>query len=388
MLTKFLIKHFIPKNAPSAKVRASYSLLSSITGIICNITLFATKYFAGVLSGSVSIISDAFNNLSDCASCIVALLGGLLASKPADKDHPYGHGRIEYIAAMIIAVLIMLMGFELLSDSVSKIISPEPLNFSLPALFILIFSISVKLWMSFFNIRLWKDTESPVILAAAKDSRSDITATSAALITLLVSRFTSLPIDGIAGTLVSLFILKSGFDIIRETLDDILGKPGDKETADTVKGIILSHEKIIDIHDLMIHSYGPENIYGSCHVEINGEESFYSVHELVDHIEKRIKLETGINMTIHMDPVDTENKSVNACKLYIKRIISGLDENLTFHDMHLAEKDDCTEVSFDLVVPFGCSYKNEQLQSIIAKELSLLDPCYKAVITFDRDMIN
>lgn len=388
MLTKFLIKRFIPKNAPPAKTRASYSTLSSITGIVCNILLFTSKYFAGVLSGSVSIISDAFNNLSDCASCIVALLGGLLASKPADKDHPFGHGRIEYLAAMIIAVLIMLMGFELLSDSVSKIISPEQLKFSIPALLILVLSIAVKLWMAFFNMRLYKDTESSVILAAARDSKSDITATSAALIALIASCFTTFPIDGIAGALVSLFILKSGFDIIRDTLDDLLGRPGDKETAAAITKLILEHKRIIDVHDLIIHSYGPGNSFGSCHVEINGEESFYEVHELVDHIEKRICKETGINMTIHMDPVDTADTAAMTCKAFTKELIANLDKRLTLHDMRLNEKEDCTEVNFDLVVPFDCVYKNEQLQSIIAQELCDLDPCYKAVITFDREMIS
>lgn len=388
MLTRLLVKKFIPKNAPVAKTRAAYSTLSSVTGMVCNIILFITKYIAGTISGSVSIISDAFNNLSDCASCIVALLGGLLASKPADKNHPFGHGRIEYLATMTIAVLIMLMGVELMSDSISKIISPKPLTISIPVFLILIFSIAVKLWMAIFNTHLGKAIDSSVILAAAKDSKSDIIATSAALAALPISYYTPLPIDGIAGAVVSLFILKAGFDIIRDTLNDLLGKPGDSKTAESINKLILAHKKIIDVHDLMIHNYGPGNSFGSCHVEVNGSESFYAVHDLVDHIEKRILEETGISMTIHMDPVDTGSTTVKSCKEFTKKLISGLDKRLTLHDFRLTEKSEYTEVSFDLVVPFDCAYKNEQLQSIIAKELHDLDSCYRPLITFDRQMID
>ncbi len=386
MLTKFLVKTFIPKNATISKTRAAYGSLSSITGIICNVFLFITKYAAGVISGSVSIISDAFNNLSDCASCMVALLGGLLASKPADKNHPFGHGRIEYLSAMIIAVFIMLMGFELLSDSVSKIISPQAVKPSVVVFIILAFSIAVKLWMALFNTHLGKTINSSVILAAAKDSKSDIIATSAALISLLTSYFTSLPIDGIAGAAVSVFILKSGFDIIRDTIDDLLGKPESAETAEAINKLIMSNEKVLGVHDLMIHKYGPGSSFGSCHVEIDGNENFCAVHELVDHIEKQIEKEMKINMTIHMDPVDTENSALRSYKEFTKELLIGLDKKLTLHDFRVSKNESCTYINFDLVVPFNCGYKNEQLQSIITKELSDIDPLCKVEITFDRDM--
>lgn len=388
MLTKFLVKTFIPKNTSASKTRAAYGTLSSITGIICNVFLFITKYAAGVISGSVSITSDAFNNLSDCASCTVALLGGLLASKPADKNHPFGHGRIEYLAAMIIAVFIMLMGFELLSDSVKKIISPQTVKPSAIVFIILAFSIAVKLWMALFNTHLGKTINSSVILAAAKDSKSDIIATSAALISLLTSYFTSLPIDGITGAAVSVFILKSGFDIIRDTLDDLLGKPESSETADAINKLIMSNEKVLGVHDLMIHKYGPDSSFGSCHVEIDGNENFFAVHELVDHIEKQIEKDMGINMTIHMDPVDTESSALRNYKAFTKELIKSLDKGLTLHDFRVSKNENCTNISFDLVVPFNCGYKNEQLQSIIAEELSDIDPLCKIEITFDRNMTN
>ncbi len=386
MLTKLLIRKFIPEKVCSPKARTACTALSSVTGIICNVFLFVLKLSAGVLSGSVSIVSDAFNNLSDCASCAVALLGGYLAAKPADKDHPFGHGRIEYLAAMLIAVLILLVGIELMADSVSKVIDPEPLSFSIPALVILIISILVKLWMSFFSTKLGKLSGSSVILAAAKDSRNDIIATSAAAASLLASQLTTLPVDGIAGILVSLFILKCGFDIIRDTVDDLLGKPAEAETVKRIREIILAHEKIIDVHDLIIHNYGPAHMMGSCHVEINGEESFCAVHELVDHIEKRILEDTQISMTIHMDPAAPDCTKTLECRDFITKLLSGLDERLSFHDLRLTEKDGGTEVSFDLVVPFGCPYKNEQLRSIIAAELSRTDPCYSLSVTFDCEM--
>ncbi len=388
MLSNILIKKFIPKSADSQKARTAYTTLSSVTGIICNVLLFIMKLAAGMLSGSVSIVSDAFNNLSDCASCIVALLGGYLAAKPADKAHPFGHGRIEYLAAMTIAVFIMLVGFELLTDSVSKIINPVPLEFSLPALIVLIVSILIKLWMSFFSTKLGKLADSAVILAAAKDSRNDIIATSAAAVSLIVSPFTNFPIDGFAGIIVSLFILKCGFDIIRDTADDLLGKPADYKIVKHIKDIILAHEKIINVHDLIIHNYGPSHIMGSCHVEINGEESFRAVHELVDHIEKRIFEDTNINMTIHMDPVDPNCEETIKCREFISALLSGLDKSLSFHDLRLTEKPDGKEISFDLVVPFECVYKNEQLRSIIAEELYHLDSKYSLSVTFDCQMTN
>ncbi len=383
MLGKLLIKKFIPQNINNPKARAAGATLSSITGIVCNVLLFLIKFIAGSLTGSVSIVSDAFNNLSDCASCIVALLGGVLASKPADKDHPFGHGRIEYLAAMIIAVLIMLVGAELMRDSVSKIITPVSVSFSIPALLILLCSIAVKLWMAVFNTRLGKMFDSSVILAAAKDSRNDIVATSAAAIALVSSRFTDLPIDGIAGAVVSLFILKCGFDIIKETVDDLLGRPADEETVQSIKKLILAHTKVLNVHDLIIHNYGPSHMMGSCHVEVDSRESFCTVHDLVDHIERRIYEETHIHMTIHMDPANAENEETKACKAFVSKLLTGLDKNLSIHDFRLETKDSSTEVSFDVEVPFECRYKNEQLRSIITAELQGFNSCYVPVITFD-----
>ncbi len=386
MLSKLLIKRFIPNNTNAPSARAKGAALSSITGIICNVLLFLIKFAAGTMTGSVSIVSDAFNNLSDCASCIVALLGGVLASKPADKDHPFGHGRIEYLAAMVIAALIMLVGAELFSDSAYKILSPAEMEFSIPALTILLCSIGVKLWMSLFNMKLGKMFDSSVILATAKDSRNDIIATSAAAFALIATPYTSVPVDGIAGVLVSIFILKCGFDIIRETVDDLLGKPADEETTAKIRKLILAHKKVLDVHDLVIHNYGPSHMMGSCHVEVDSNESFCTVHSLVDHIEKRIMEETGITMTIHMDPANADTDSAMECKNFILAAVSEIDEKLTIHDFALDEHCGKGEVSFDLVINPDCKYKNEQLRSMIATELNKYNDNLSLRITFDIGM--
>lgn len=388
MLTKILIKKFIQNsdkiNEPA--VRKSYGTLSSVTGIICNIILFLLKFSTGILSGSVSIISDAVNNLSDCAGCIVTFFGYKLAAKPADRDHPFGHGRAEYLAAMLLAVMVMLMGFTLLKDSVQKIIEPEAVVFHGATMLVLIFSIAVKLWMAAFNTMLGKRIDSSVMLAAARDSRSDVIATSAAAVSLIASCFTDFPVDGYAGVLVSFFILKAGYDIIKDTLDDLLGRPADKEKVCSIKRLALAHEKVIDVHDIVLHNYGPSHTLGSCHLEISSEESFCAVHELADHIEKRIWEDTGINMTIHTDPVDIDNQTASECREFISRLISGLDKGLSIHDFRLVKTNCRTSVTFDLVVPFDCKYKKEQLRAIIDTELHRFDPEFDSSITFDCEM--
>ncbi len=389
MLTQMLVKKCIKNYADTKnpQVRKAYGTLSSITGILCNVTLFVLKYIMGTLSGSITIISDAFNNLSDSASCLVTLLGFKLAAKPADKDHPFGHGRIEYLTSMIIAVLIMLMGFELLRDSAGKIFHPQPTVFHPVVLISLLFSIALKLWMSAFNNCLGKTVESSVMLGVAKDSRSDVIATSVAVLALLLSPFTDFPVDGVCGILVSFFVLKAGFEIIRDTLDDLLGRPADAETVQRLETLVKAHERIIDIHDLMIHNYGPGHMLGSCHVEVRSDENFCVIHDLVDHIEKRIWEELHINMTIHMDPIETDNAVVNECKAMMLQIVHGLDAQLSLHDFRMVSGETHTNVIFDLVVPFDCTYKNAQLGEMIDTELHRTHPHYCTVITYDRQMV-
>lgn len=383
ILVKIFVKNHEQINNPA--VRQKYGTLSSIVGIICNIVLFALKYLIGTLANSISIVSDAFNNLSDCASCLVTLFGYKLASKPADKDHPFGHGRIEYLTSLIIAVIVVLVGIELLESSVKKIITPEEVTFSIAALLALIFSIGVKLWMSFFNMKLGKKINSTVMIATAKDSRSDVIATAASLIALVASIFTDLPIDGIMGIIVSVFILKAGYEILKDTVDELLGKPADPEIVEEIKKHVTEDEKIIGIHDLVIHNYGPGNMIGSCHVEVSANEDFMIVHDIVDEIERKIMQEMGIIMTIHMDPVLTDDEMTNTAKALVEKIISEIDSKLSIHDFRIVYGETHTNLIFDTVVPYECKLENDAIKAKIDKELAKEETNYYTVIVFDRE---
>ena len=378
-MVNFLIKTFIKnsENTENPKIRQKYGTLSSIVGIICNVLLFLIKYAMGTLSHSISIVSDAFNNLSDCAGCLVTLLGYKMASKPADKNHPFGHGRMEYLTSLIIAALIIFVGIELLKNSVEKIINPVEIRFSFAVLISLVFSIAVKLWMAVFNAELGKKINSSVLTATAKDSKSDVIATSATLIALICSLFTALPVDGVMGLLVSVFILKSGYDIVKDTVDELLGKPADPEIINHIKEYVLKNDKIIGIHDLIIHSYGPGNMIGSCHVEVKSNESFTEVHDIVDSIEREIH-------NNHMDPIEVNDMLTNKCKKLVNNIIHSIDSSLDLHDFRIVSGESHTNLIFDLVVPFECKYSNEELKQKIDMQLSKENINYYTVIVFDK----
>ncbi|MDO4156984.1 MAG: cation diffusion facilitator family transporter [Oscillospiraceae bacterium] len=383
----FFVKHFIRNSTEveNPDVRKAYGTLSSVVGIICNIILFCIKYFAGVLSGSIAILSDAFNNLSDCASCLVTFFGYKMAAKPADKGHPFGHGRAEYLTSLLIAIFIVLMGVELLRDSVKKLLSPEPVTFHWLVLCILLFSIAVKLWMAFFNRKLGKRIGSSVMIATAKDSYSDVLATTATLIVLIVSLFTEIPLDGWMGILVSLFILKTAYDIIRDTVDDLLGKPADAELVQQICNLIRTNEEILGIHDLVIHNYGPGKMIGSCHVEVSSQSNFVAIHDKIDRIEHQIQEQLHINMTIHMDPIELDNAQVNACREMLLQVLHQLDPHLHIHDFRMVSGETHTNLIFDLVVPFDCSYKDDKLKELIDAALETQPVQYYTVITFDRE---
>lgn len=386
-MTKFLIQKFIknPDDINNLKVRRNYGTLSSVVGIICNVFLFILKYIMGTLSGSISVVSDAFNNLSDSAGCMVTLLGYKLASKPADKDHPFGHGRMEYLTALTIAVLILIVAFELFRNSVNKIIHPEKLTFSLIVLISLLVSILIKLWMSFFNAFLGKKINSSVMLATAKDSRTDVIATSATCIAVISSLYTNLPVDGIMGLVVSLFIFKSGIDIVKDTVDNLLGKPVDSDIVYAIKEMVGESDKIIGIHDLVVHNYGPGNMIGSLHAEVKSNEDFVFVHDMIDELERRIHKELNILMTIHMDPIETDNEQVNLSLDMIRNIILDIDPCLQIHDFRLVAGDTHTNLIFDIVVPYDCKYNNDDIKELIDKQLDKMEDNYYTVITFDRE---
>ena len=383
LLVKIFIKDSDRVNDPI--VRKCYGTLSSVVGIICNILLFIAKYIIGTLSNSISIVSDAFNNLSDCAGCLVTLLGYKMASKPADRDHPFGHGRIEYLTALFLSVIIMFVGAELLRGSAAKIIDPEEIKFSIAAVSGLILSIGVKLWMSLFNGKLGKRINSSVLNATAKDSRNDVLATSAALIALVASLFTDLPMDGIMGILVSAFIIKTGFDITKETVDELLGKPADKEVVKKIKFFVLENDRILGIHDLVIHNYGPGNLIGSCHVEVDHRESLMEIHDVIDGIERRIESDMGIRMTIHTDPVESDCQLRSELKELTAKVLCEIAEKLSFHDFRVVQSDSHTNLIFDLEVPYKCKYSNDVLKQMIDGKLKSIDRRFYTVIIFDNE---
>ena len=386
-MTDFLVKKFIknPDDIENSKVRQSYGSLSSGVGLVCNILLFLIKYIMGTLSGSISIVSDAFNNLSDSGGCIVTFLGYKMASKPADKDHPFGHGRVEYLTSLILSAIIVIVGFELFKSSAGKIMNPEPVKFSIIVLVSLIISICVKLWMSVFNMKLGKKINSGVMTATAEDSRNDVIATSATVIALISSLFTDFPIDGIMGVIVSLFILKTGFDIIRDTLDELIGKPVQPEIIEKIKNSIISDSDIIDIHDLVIHNYGVTKMIGSCHIEIRSDMSFQEVHEIADRTERRIYSELNIMMTIHTDPVDIDDEQTRKYKAVVKDIVSSMNQGFSIHDFRMVSCENHKNLIFDITVPYECKISNEKIQHFIDKKLEEYDGKYYTIITFDME---
>lgn len=387
-MTELLVRLFIKdrENISDIRVREKYGMLSSGVGIACNLLLFGVKYIIGTLSGSISVISDAFNNLSDGASCIVTMIGYRVAAKPADKGHPFGHGRMEYLTSLIIAAVIFLMGFELLKSSADRLFHPAEVTFGIVMVISLIASILLKLWMSAFNTKLGKRVDSPVMLATAQDSRNDVIATAAALIGLTASLFTSFPVDGIMGIAVSVFIIRAGFGIVKDTVDDLLGKPVDRELVRKIKDIVMADDRILGVHDLVVHNYGPGKMIASCHAEASSEEKFEEIHELVDSIERDIGDRLGIMMTIHMDPVDVNNKEAMGIKEALAKYASELDGGLSIHDFRMIAGGGSPTFIFDVVVPYDCKLKEDDIREGFHKYVcEHYGEGARNVITFDRD---
>jgi cation diffusion facilitator family transporter len=381
-----LVKKFIksPDSSGDPSTRKRYSELSSICGIFCNIFLFICKLAVGIFSASIAVISDAFNNLSDCASCILTLIGCRIAAKPADKEHPFGHGRMEYLTALGISAVIVAVGVKLLEESVNKILHPQDITINAISIAILILSVLIKLWMFLFNSGLGERIGSVVLKAVAKDSIGDAAATSSAIISLFLTQLTSLPFDGIAGALVSVLILRNGICIIRDTIDELLGKPADADTVQNIKELVCRHERILGVHDIIIHTYGPAKIYGSCHVEISEQENFKEAHDLVDSIERELSGKLGISMTIHMDPTAVNDETTDKYKAILGNILPDIDERLSFHDLRVARHEDVPCLIFDLHVPYELKMSDSELLAGINEALSRRGNV-TANITIDRD---
>ncbi len=388
-MTEILVKLFI-KEKDEKKFRSKCGTFGSIVGIICNLLLFVIKILAGTLSGSVSITADAFNNLSDMGSSVMTLLGFKLAAKPADPEHPFGHGRMEYISAAFVSVLIIIVGFELLTGSIDKLRSPEIPATNILTFVILFVSIAIKLWMSLFNNTLGKKIDSPALCATAADSLNDCISTGAVLIVSAVCFFApDLPftpyLDAVVGLAVSLFILYSGIKSLKETLDTLIGLAPDADTVKAIKDIVLSNPSFLGIHDMIVHNYGPGRSFASLHVEVPVEIDILECHEMIDACEKEIYETTGVETVIHMDPIVTDDEDVNFAKAELSKRIKQLDENLTIHDFRMVKGENRNNLIFDVCVPASFKLTNEQIKQSISAIAKDIDSTYCCVITVDTD---
>lgn len=352
-MTEFLVKTFVKdyKYTDNLSVRTRYGLLGSIVGICCNLVLFAAKLFTGLMLNSISVMADAFNNLSDAASSIIGFVGVKMAEKPADEHHPFGHGRIEYIAAFVVAFIVIQVGFSLFKSSIGKILHPEELTFNMVSVGILLLSVCVKLWMAVFNRKLGKRINSAVMLATSADSLGDVGATSATILSILVFGIWNINIDGIVGLVVSVLVMIAGVNIAKDTLTPLIGEPIDPKLYQKISGFVEKYDGIVGSHDLIVHNYGPGHSMASIHAEVPRNVDIEISHEIVDKIEREAQRELGIFLVIHMDPVETDNSQVLSLKEMAMEVVKGLDARLTLHDFRIVEGTKRINLIFDLVVP-------------------------------------
>ncbi|MBR5451741.1 MAG: cation transporter [Clostridia bacterium] len=386
-MTSLLIKLFVKnsENVTDIKVRTSYGNLGAITGMCCNLVLFVIKITIGLASGAFSIIADAFNNLTDLGSSLITLLGFKLAAKPADKDHPFGHGRMEYVSAFVVSALIIMVGFELFKGSLEKIFTPELPNVSWITIAILVVSIAIKLWMGIFNRTLGKKISSDSLVATAQDSFNDCISTSAVLVATLLLRFANINVDAYVGLAVAVFIVYSGVKSVKDTLDPLLGQPADKKDVEQIEKIVSEMPYYLGTHDFIIHNYGPGRVYCSLHVEVPQDVDILACHEEIDDVEKRIKEELGIEAVVHMDPVAVGDPFVDEAKEIFKNILKEIDEELKLHDFRIVMGNKRTNVIFDVVLPHDHKIQEAELKTLIQSKADRYDKGFCTVITVDRE---
>lgn len=385
-MTELLLRLFVKDycNADSPNVRSSIGKLAGIVGIVCNSLLFLFKLIAGLLVGSVSITADAVNNLSDASSSLITLLGFKLAQRPADKDHPYGHARYEYLSGFIVSALILVIGFELVKSSVEKIIHPQVVELSVLSVLVLVSSILLKLWMSLFCRNLGKRIDSTTLQATSVDSRNDVISTTAVLGGCLVGHFFNLKIDGYVGLAVAIFIIYSGIGIAKETISPLLGKQADERLIDDISELVLSHEKIIGIHDLLVHDYGPGKCFASVHAELSADEDPLVCHDIIDDIERDILEQLRVHLVIHYDPVVTDDEELNHMRKVVGSIIIDIDSRLSLHDFRMVRGVQYTKLVFDLVIPYSMEKQESDLKQKIDEGIKSQGEQYDTVICFDK----
>ena len=380
MLT-LLAKIFVEKKADK---RSAYGMLCSGYGIFLNIILCIGKFFAGSLSGSIAITADAYNNLSDAGSSLITLLGFKIAAKKPNPNHPFGHGRFEYISGLIVSFLILLMGYDLAKESVGKIIHPEASEFNIVAIIILVVSILVKFYMAFYNKRIGKKINSVSMNATAMDSLSDTVSTFIVLASTLVSHFTSLNIDGYVGTLVAIFILYTGLKSAVETIKPLLGQPPEEEFVKQIEQIVKADENVLGIHDLVVHDYGPGRTMITLHAEIPASSDIIKVHDAIDNLEFKLNRELSTHATIHIDPVENDNPVVVKYKNSVKKIVTDIDKDITMHDFRIVSGETHTNLIFDVVVPQNYKISDDELRNMIKKSVKEIYPECFCVINVDK----
>ncbi len=383
LLAKIFIKD--AEDTSSPKVRQAYGVLTGVVGILLNVLLFVGKFIAGTLSKSISITADAFNNLSDAGSSFVTLIGFKLAGAKPDPEHPFGHGRIEYVSGLVVSGAILLMAFELIKDSIDKIIHPQTVDFSALAAGILVVSILVKIYMYLYNSSISKKIDSAAMKATATDSLSDTMATTVVLIASIVGHYTGLKIDGYCGVLVGLFIFYAGFSAAKETLDPLLGQPPEEEFVEQIEEIVMSYELVQGIHDLVVHDYGPGRVMISLHAEVPAEEDILEIHDMIDVIENDLADKLNCEAVIHMDPLVTKDERVNELKRTIREVVDSLEGDVSMHDFRTVIGPTHTNMMFDVVLPFGYSMTDEMVKEEIQKRTwDRLGESYNTVIQIDR----
>ena len=388
-MIRFLARIFIPdyKNTASPKVRNAYGSLCGILGIILNVILFGIKFFAGLLSGAISVMADAFNNLTDAGSSVITFIGFRMAGQKPDKDHPFGHGRIEYVSGLIVSMIIVLVGFELGKSSVEKIIAPVAPVFSVLTVIILLCSIAIKAYIACYNFKIGKEISSTAMKATANDSLSDCIATSAVLACLLISHFANINIDAYCGIVVSVFILISGIRSAKETVDPLLGTPPEKSLIDEISDIVYAHEGVEGIHDLIIHDYGPGRMMISLHAEVPADANLIETHDMIDNIEKDLREKLDCDAVIHMDPIATEDEHTLEVKDKVIALIGCMDARLTLHDFRMVKGPTHTNVLFDLVIPFGFDKSEKELRANVQTIVKTIDESYYSVINIDKSYV-
>lgn len=353
------------EDVKNPQVRQKYGMLCGVVGILLNVLLFTGKFLAGTISKSISITADAFNNLSDAGSSVITLIGFRMSGAEPDVDHPFGHGRIEYVSGLIVSGAILIMAFELIKSSVEKIIHPEPVEFSMVAVGILIVSICVKLYMAYYNDSIGKKIESAAMGATATDSLSDSCATTVVLIAAIVGKLTGLQIDGYCGVLVGIFIFYAGISAARDTLNPLLGQPPEEAFVEQIEELVLKHSEVSGIHDLVVHDYGPGRMMISLHAEVPADGDILKLHDVIDNIEHELRNQLKCEAVIHMDPVVTGDEQVNKLRVQVHELLKEIDEKISMHDFRVVMGPSHTNLIFDIVVPFGYKMKDEELTELI-----------------------